>query len=445
MSSYCRLRQNQKVITDMLTPKLMRMSVLTAAIQNVVPKPLFREDPIAAAMQSTFAWIEIARRLGIGLQLSAALPEPDSYLPAEALLDPVAAHLAVRSPRSGSGDLLSNSNAQKIIEACGNDVAIYDLGAFENLLAPDDAIRGQVYDHMLRVADAAVKLRPVGCTGISGFIGANPNVDMDQNMEWVALYFIPLLQELDKLGLFFYVENCPMPGWNTTERFLNNMAYTPGMWIALRRLADRHGVGHVLKLNYDASHDILLGTTPQASFAVMKAAGLAGMVDRFHGKDMLRNLAKSSVWSIFGQRVGLGCRENGQPHPEPAKQGAAWGRMTGDHAFPGVSTYDPAAQLAGTRVDWFAHQYYARETLGLNPETTVFHLEHEWGPARTQNVEMVTGMIALGVQFMSAIDAAADAKFRAREWCAANGLPLPGAEWAAMCIPGLDQEVAGIK
>jgi hypothetical protein len=34
------------------------------------------------------------------------------------------------------------------------------------------------------------------------------------------------------------VEHCPMPGWTITDKWHNNLAYAPGLWIALHRICE---------------------------------------------------------------------------------------------------------------------------------------------------------------------------------------------------------------
>ncbi len=56
---------------------------------------------------------------------------------------------------------------------------------------------------------------------------------MDQNLVDFEEQFIPLLKAAKERGLTYRVEQCPMPGWTTGDNWHNNIAYTPGTWIAL--------------------------------------------------------------------------------------------------------------------------------------------------------------------------------------------------------------------
>ena len=242
-----------------------------------------------------------------------------------------------------------------------------------------------------------------------------------------------------------FVEQCPMPGWNTTDNFINNIAYCAGMWIKLGRIAEEYGVREVLEITYDESHDILMGNTHHGSFAAMAAAGMGGMISRFHGKNQYRNSAKVATWTGRGQMIDLDCRIDGQPHPDPSKQSGAWGVMPCQHGMVGIGHYNPLAMLMGQEADWLDHQIAARSILGLDPQKSVFVLEHEWPPARVQDLVLVEEMIGISADFFRGIDAAADALYRGATWCGTRKLPVPGSYNPAYHIPGLLDEVRKIK
>ncbi len=60
---------------------------------------------------------------------------------------------------------------------------------------------------------------------------------MDQNLIDFEESFVPLLKAAKARGLQYRVEQCPMPGWTAGDNFHNNIAYAPGMWIALHQIA----------------------------------------------------------------------------------------------------------------------------------------------------------------------------------------------------------------
>src|SRR3954470_429399 len=76
-------------------PKFMKMSVLTAALQELTPREVRDADPDKAVED----WLQFARDLEINyIQLSAALHPTETDVPPEAMLDPTANHLDLRKP-----------------------------------------------------------------------------------------------------------------------------------------------------------------------------------------------------------------------------------------------------------------------------------------------------------------------------------------------------------
>jgi hypothetical protein len=76
-------------------PKFMKMSVLTAALQELTPRDVRDPDPDKAIED----WLQFARELEIeNIQLSAALHPKESDVPPEAMLEPVATTLHLRKP-----------------------------------------------------------------------------------------------------------------------------------------------------------------------------------------------------------------------------------------------------------------------------------------------------------------------------------------------------------
>src|SRR5262249_58047359 len=112
-------------------------------------------------------------------------------------------------------------------------VGLSDLAYFDNMLAADAAVRAKKHALMLRVFDAAVLL---GTDAVTGFVGRNPQLSMDANLVMFEEVFVPLLKEAKARGLTYRVEQCPMPGWNVSDAWHNNLAYAPGPWIALHRI-----------------------------------------------------------------------------------------------------------------------------------------------------------------------------------------------------------------
>src|SRR5437762_10846525 len=76
-------------------PKIMQLSLLTAALQELTPRARRDADPDVAIEE----WLQFAREIGSpNIQLSAALHPSRADVPPEALLDPVANTLDLREP-----------------------------------------------------------------------------------------------------------------------------------------------------------------------------------------------------------------------------------------------------------------------------------------------------------------------------------------------------------
>ncbi|MDR1806866.1 MAG: sugar phosphate isomerase/epimerase, partial [Propionibacteriaceae bacterium] len=211
-------------------PKLMPVGLLTAAIQELTPRERRDPDPDLAVEE----WLAYAATLGADcVELSAALHPSLADIPPEAMLDPVANTLDLRDP-------FTPARAERVLAAvAATGVTIADIGYFDDMLAADPAIRAKKHDFMIRVMDAAAAL---GVTAVAGFVGRDQSKSMDQNLIEFEDSFIPLLKEAKARGLVYRVEQCPMPGWTTGDNWHNNLGYTPAIWIALHRIAERHGV-----------------------------------------------------------------------------------------------------------------------------------------------------------------------------------------------------------
>jgi sugar phosphate isomerase/epimerase len=185
-----------KATVAQFEPKYMKLSVLTAALQELTPREKRDPDPDLAIEE----WLEFARDIGApNIQLSAALHPTQSDVPAEAMLDPVANTLDLREP-------FNKQRAARVEAAMrATGVGLSDVSYFDNMLVADNALRKQKHDFMLRVFDAAVML---GTDAVCGFVGRNPQLEMDQNLEMFEEVFIPLLKEAKARGLTYRVEQC---------------------------------------------------------------------------------------------------------------------------------------------------------------------------------------------------------------------------------------------
>ncbi len=382
-------------------PKPMKISVLTAALQELTPREKRDADPDLAIEE----WLEFARDIGSPyIQLSSALHPSVSDVPAEAMLDPVANTLDLREP-------FNRQRADRILSAMkSSGVGLSDLGYFDNMLVADDAARRFKHDFMLRVFDAAVLL---GTDAVCGFVGRNYELEMDENLVMFEQEFIPLLEEAKARGLTYRVEQCPMPGWTVLDRWHNNIAYAPGPWIALHRICEKHGVGDQFRVHYDPSHSVLMGQDTRSMFQFLKDEGYNFLVDGFHVKGQVIDAKGVSAWGYGGQTMQRGDWHGGRPSQNPADQANAWKKQTAlcEHELPGTARHDPLAYLQNRTVDWLDHQLAARELLDIDPANTYLVVEHEYPPARIQDKAKLAPILAGSVAFTKAIDEAAAAMY----------------------------------
>src|SRR5580698_11553427 len=398
-------------------PKVMKLSILTAALQELTPRAKRDVDPDLAIEE----WLDFAREIGSpNIQLSAALHPSVSDVPAEAMLDPVANTLDLRQP-------FDRTRAQRVHAAMrSSGIGLSDLGYFDNMLTSDSAARRVKHDFMLHVFDAAVLL---GTDAVCGFVGRNPLLEMDANLVMFEEVFIPLLKEAKARGLTFRVEQCPMPGWSVLDRWHNNIAYAPGPWIALHRICEKHGVGDQFRVHYDPSHAILMGQDSRSVFQYLKDTGYAFLIQRFHVKGQVIDSRGIAAWGYGGQTMGRGDWVGGRPSPDPADQVKAWKKQTvfAEHELPGTARHDPLAYLQNRTVDWLDHQLAARELLSIDPANTYLVIEHEYPRARVQDRTKLAPILAGSLAFTRAIDQAAAAMYALQhEVLASQGIPIQG-------------------
>ena len=398
-------------------PKFMKVGVLTAALQELTPREVRDPDPDRAIED----WAQFAREVGADyMQLSSALHPTETDIPPEAMLDPVANTLDLRKP-------FDKDRARRVTTALeGNGIGLSDVGYFDNLLHHDPEVRKKKHDFMLRVFDAAVLL---GVNAVCGFVGRNQRRSMDENLIDFENWFVPLLREAKSRGLTYRVEQCPMPGWTTSDNFHNNIAYTPGTWIALHRICEKHGVGDQFRIHYDPSHAILMGQDTRSIFQYLKDTGYNFLIGGFHVKGQVINAQGVSAWGYGGQTVERGDWVNGKPSENPADQLNAWKKQVVlcDHELPGTARHDPLAYLQNRTVDWLDHQLAARELLDLDVKNTHLVVEHEFQPARIQDRKRVTPILQGSIAFVRRIDEAAGCMYALQhEVMADQGLEVQG-------------------
>ncbi len=398
-------------------PQYMKIGVLTAALQELTPRQIRDADPDRAIED----WFAFARELGAdNIQLAAALHPSDADIPKEAMLDPVANTLDLREP-------FNRARATRVLNTMSeHQIGLSDLAYFDNMLHFDAAIRERKRQFMLRVFDAAVLL---GVNAVCGFVGRNQALSMDQNLLDFEEHFVPLLKEAKARGLTFRVEQCPMPGWTTSDNFHNNIAYTPGTWIALHRICDRSGVGDQFRIHYDPSHAILMGQDTRSIFQYLKDTGYNFLIGGFHVKGQVVDARGVAEWGYGGQTVERGDWIGGKPSDRPADQARAWLKQTVlcEHELPGTARHDPLAYLQNRTVDWLDHQLAARELLSMNVANTHLVVEHEYPPARIQDRDRLKPILQGSIAFTRKIDEAAACMYALQhEVLAAQEIPIQG-------------------
>jgi len=398
-------------------PKFMKVGVLTAALQELTPREKRDPDPDLAIEE----WVAYARELGADyIQLSSALHPSEADIPAEALLDPVANTLDLREP--------FNKERAKRVQASldAHRIGISEVGFFDNLLHDDPVLRQKKHDYMKMTMDTAVLL---GVDAVCGFVGRNQKTNMDQNLLDFEEHFVPLLKYAKERNLVFRIEQCPMPGWVPGDNWHNNIAYTPGTWIALHRICEKHGVGDQFRIHYDPSHAILMGQDTRSLFQYLKDTGYNFLIGGFHVKGQVVDAKGVSAWGYGGQTLDRGDMINGQPSPNAADHLNAWKKQVVlcEHELPGTAKHDPLAYLQNRTVDWLDHQLAARELLALDPEKTFLIVEHEYPKARIQDKEKLKPILQGSIAFTRRIDEAAACMYALQnEVLAAQGIPIQG-------------------
>src|SRR6188474_2058337 len=403
--------------THAFSPKFMKVGILTAALQELTPREVRDGDPDRAIED----WLAFGKELGADyIQLSAALHPSETDVPSEAMLDPVANTLDLRQPF----DKARASRVQAAIRSTGTRIS--DLAYFDNLLHHHAATRKKKHDFLMRVFDAAALL---GVDAVCGFVGRNQQRSMDENLVDFEQQFVPLLKEAKSRGLTYRVEQCPMPGWTTGDNWHNNIAYTPGAWIALHRICERHGVGDQFRIHYDPSHAILMGQDTRSIFQYLKDEGYGFLIGGFHVKGQVVDSRGVSAWGYGGQTMQRGDWKDGKPSPNPADAANAWKKQVvlAEHELPGTARHDPLAYLQNRTVDWLDHQLAARELLSIDPADTYLVVEHEYPPARIQEKARLAPILKGSLAVAKAIDEAAAAMFALQhEVMAGQNIPIQG-------------------
>src|SRR4029453_5805449 len=189
------------------------------------------------------------------------------------------------------------------------------------LLHHDEATRQKKHAFLLRAFDAAALL---GVNAVCGFVGRKQQHSMDENLRDFEAHLIPLLKAARDRGLVYRVEQCPMPGWTSADNWHNNIAYTPGAWIALHRICERPGVSDQFRIHYDPSHAILMGQDTRSIFQYLKDQGYGFLIGGFHVKGQVIDAKGVATWGYGGQTVERGDWVRGQVSKRAADQQKWW-------------------------------------------------------------------------------------------------------------------------
>ena len=267
-------------------------------------------------------WMKEAKRLGIGLEVAAFQAGNVGDVAAGSRIDYVADTLNVDEP------LTPQKAAEVIAMSQDYGVPINSLGSYDNQLHLDSGAQNR--NHLKRVIDAASQLKEVMPHGplVATFVGADPTLRIQENFELFKEQFLPLLAYAQERRVRVMIENCPMEGWEKSDRPVNNLMSSPGLWDACFQAADQAHVEHTFGLEYDPSHRIwqTAGRMDLVEKDVYEY-GKRGKIYALHGKGgsfMLDGLWK---WGIDGKMLDL-------PHEWAKRNGTIY-----EHAVPGES-YD---------------------------------------------------------------------------------------------------------
>ena len=126
-------------------------------------------------------------------------------------------------------------------------VEISGLGYYPNPLDADAEHRALTAGHLAKVIRAAPM---IGVSVVNTFIGRDPKLTVEANLERVRDVWTPLLQVAEEANVRIGIEHCPMLFSNDEWPGGKNMAISPEIW---RKLFTMFPGGR-LGLNFDPSH-----------------------------------------------------------------------------------------------------------------------------------------------------------------------------------------------
>ena len=279
---------------------------------------------------------------------------------------------------------------------------------------------------MLRVFDAAALL---GVNAVCGFVGRNQQHSMDENLVDFEQQFIPLLKAAKSRGLTYRVEQCPMPGWTTGDNWHNNIAYTPGAWIALHRICEKHGVGDQFRIHYDPSHAILMGQDTRSIFQYLEGHRLQlpdRRIPRQGAGHGLEGLCRRGAMAVRPSSAATGSKGSRRRiRPINSTRGRSrWCSPSTNCPAPRVTIRSPTCRTAPS-IGWIISSPRASSCSSTSPDTHLV-VEHEYPKARIQDKARLKPILQGSIAFVRHIDEAAGSMFALHEVLAAQGIPVQG-------------------
>ena len=340
-------------------PVFMPVGVLTAALQELTPRG--RSEIRIPTWRSRNGWI--LRLSSVSIASSCRLPCIPTWPISrpEAMLDPVANTLDLRQP-------FDESRARRVQAAIDSYRCVAGRYCLFRQPAPrrpgDPTGQARVHAQSDGCRRAARRARrwPASLGGIR-------RRSMDQNFDRIRGELRPTVES--RQGSRPDLSGRAVPDARLdAQRQLpqQHRIYARRMWIALHRIAEKHGVGDQFRIHYDPSHSILMGQDTRSMFQYLADEGYGFLIGGLHVKGQVINSRGVSAWGYGGQTVQSGDWIDGEISPNPADHSKAWLIQTvlAEHELPGTTKHDPLAYLQNRSVDWLDHQLALRELLDID-------------------------------------------------------------------------------
>ena len=244
-------------------PKFMKMSVLTAALQELTPREIRDEDPDRAIEE----WLRVRARARLPEHPALGRAAPD------------------RDRRAARGDARPGRQHARPAQAVRQDArqarARGDEGDGRRHHRPrvlrQPAPRRQrpcarrSIDFMLRVFDAAALLGHRGRVRLrrpqpEAADGPEPRRSSRKSSSRCS-------RRRRRAASSTASSSARCPAGPSATTSTTTSPTRPGTWIALHRICEKHGVGDQFRIHYDPSHAILMGQDTRSIFQYLKDEG----------------------------------------------------------------------------------------------------------------------------------------------------------------------------